>query len=202
MSLSQSPSPSAQGPTVCRLHAEGEGDCDSDSECADGLICAQNVGADYGWPASRDVCELPSGPGDCILDSKFGLGSIRVTEFLYTDRAYTITGGVPDWMLGRNLIQSPNDDRFSEVASGYIRFTNPVSWWVYVLFDSRSASIPAWLNGWELRSERITTSLATQPYLRMYRKMFDAGQCVDLGGNYGPGSSTETRSNYVVVYGK
>ena len=142
------------------------------------------------------------GPVECALDTKFELSTMAVGTYYYTDRNYIITGGIPDWMLGRMLIQPPNDDRFNEAASGYIHFTNPVSWWVYVLFDSRSASIPTWLNGWELRSERITTSLSTQPYLKMYRKMFDAGQCVDLGGNYGPGSSRETRSNYVVVYGK
>ena len=71
----------APGPDWCRdcgPCAEGEGDCDSDNECQNGLVCAQDVGANYGWPATRDVCELPSGPGDCILDSKFRLGSIRV----------------------------------------------------------------------------------------------------------------------------
>ncbi|MBC2711954.1 MAG: trypsin-like peptidase domain-containing protein [Desulfosarcina sp.] len=83
------------GPDWCRdcgPCAEGEGDCDGDNECEAGLICAQDVGANYGWPAGRDVCEQPGGPGDCILDSKFGLGSIRVTEFLYTDRTYNFTG--------------------------------------------------------------------------------------------------------------
>ena len=29
-----------------------------------------------------------------------------------------------------------------------------------------------------------------------------ADDCVNLGGNFGPGSSGENRSNYVVVYGK
>ena len=37
----------------------GEGDCDGDGECESGLICAQNVGADYGFPADYDVCEDP-----------------------------------------------------------------------------------------------------------------------------------------------
>ena len=188
----------------CGPCAEGEGDCDSDNECQNGLVCAQDVGANYGWPATRDVCELPSGPGDCILDSKFQTGTVRVGASLYTDRAYTITGGIPDWMVGRTLIQTPNDERNNNNASGYIRFTAPVSYWVYVLFDSRSASIPNWLSGWERYTKYpdIQTSLATQPGLKMYRKLFDAGQCVDLGGNYGPGASSETRSNYVVVYGQ
>jgi hypothetical protein len=105
-------------------------------------------------------------------------------------------------MAGRTLIQTPNDERNDSRASGYLRFTVPVSYWVYVLFDSRSSSVPNWLSGWELRSQyQMQTSLSTQPYLKFYRKWFDAGDCVDLGGNHGPGSSGETRSNYVVVYG-
>ena len=199
--------PFVTGPDACTTACpcdEGQGDCDGDNQCAPGLVCAQDVGANYGWPATRDVCELPGGPGDCILDSKFRLGSIRVGASLYTDRAYTITGGIPDWMVGRTLIQTPNDELNNNAASGYIRFTAPVSYWVYVLFDSRSASIPNWLSGWERYTKYpdIQTSLATQPGLKMYRKLFDAGQCVDLGGNYGPGASSETRSNYVVVYGQ
>jgi hypothetical protein len=50
------------GPDWCRDYgpcAEGQGDCDGDAECQSGLICAHDVGADYGWPASRDVCERP-----------------------------------------------------------------------------------------------------------------------------------------------
>lgn len=32
------------------------GDCDSDSECASGLTCVADVGADYGWSSTVDVC--------------------------------------------------------------------------------------------------------------------------------------------------
>ena len=35
----------------------GEGDCDSTSECENGLQCSWNVGADYGFPSKYDVCE-------------------------------------------------------------------------------------------------------------------------------------------------
>ena len=146
--------------------------------------------------------ELNGGPIDCRLDNKFEETAMSLGASYYTDRDYTITGGVPSWMIGRTLIQTPNEDRFNAAATGYIRFTNPVSWWVYVLFDSRSASVPTWLKGWELRGEKITTSLGSQPYMKVYRKMFDAGQCVNLGGNYGPGSTDETRSNLLVVYGQ
>jgi len=145
----------------------------------------------------------PPSSGGCTLDGNFQETTIQVRAQYYTDRDYTITGGMPDWMTGRTLIRTGNDDRFDSSASGYLTFTTPVDWWVYVLFDSRAADMPSWLNDWELRSDiRITTSLGTQPYLKVYRKQFTAGQCVDLGGNYGPGSSAENRSNYVVVYGQ
>ena len=142
--------------------------------------------------------------GSCSLDGKFDQVKMNVGTSYYNDRNYTITGNVPDWMVGRTLIQTPNDDRNNRSSSGYLTFTMPVSWWVYVLFDSRSASVPDWLNSWEryTKYDDIETSLSSQPSLKMYRKMFDAGDCVNLGGNYGPGSSSEYRSNYVVVYGK
>ena len=148
------------------------------------------------------AAEEQAGPIDCTLDPKFKTTTMQKNVYYYTDRDYRITGGFFDWMNGRTMIQTPNDERFDKSDSGYMRFTNPVDWWVYVLFDSRSASIPDWLKGWELRGEKITTSLSSQPYLKVYRKQFPAGQCVNLGGNYGPGSSGETRSNYAVVYGK
>ena len=48
------------GDNYCTLYgpcSEGLGDCDNDAECANGLICAQDVGANYGWPSNVDVCE-------------------------------------------------------------------------------------------------------------------------------------------------
>jgi hypothetical protein len=36
--------------------APGQGDCDSDAECADGLRCGKDLGAEYGFDAEVDVC--------------------------------------------------------------------------------------------------------------------------------------------------
>lgn len=44
----------------CRLCTEGLGDCDSDSECGPGLECRSNIGANYGFAATMDVCVLPT----------------------------------------------------------------------------------------------------------------------------------------------
>ncbi len=35
----------------------GEGDCDTNNDCAGSLTCAYNVGAKYGWDPDLDVCE-------------------------------------------------------------------------------------------------------------------------------------------------
>ena len=142
-------------------------------------------------------------PLACLLDSRFKQTDINTGKYYYADRSYTIVDGIPSWMVGKTLIQTLNDERNNNASNGYIRFTNPFSGWVYVLFDSRSASIPNWLQDWELKpDDQIETSLSSQPYLKVYQKMFDTGQCVDIGGNYGPGSSNEIRSNYIVVYGQ
>ena len=70
------------GPDACTNSCpcgEGEGDCDSDADCEDGLTCVQNVGARYGWPASRDVCEADCpafvpGPDACTNSCPCGEG--------------------------------------------------------------------------------------------------------------------------------
>ncbi|HLC62326.1 MAG TPA: hypothetical protein VJI52_04895, partial [Candidatus Nanoarchaeia archaeon] len=49
---------------------EGEGDCDNDFECRDGLICVQNVGADYGFSSGTDVCEDDGSDGGDTCNSQ------------------------------------------------------------------------------------------------------------------------------------
>ncbi len=39
---------------------DGEGDCDSDAECKPGLVCARDVGANYGAYFTVDICQKPS----------------------------------------------------------------------------------------------------------------------------------------------
>ncbi len=40
----------------CGPCAAGQGDCDDDSQCATGLTCANNAGADFGFSPNVDVC--------------------------------------------------------------------------------------------------------------------------------------------------
>lgn len=45
---------------TCAACTHGQGDCDSDAQCAPGLHCMADVGASHGLPASYDVCEIPA----------------------------------------------------------------------------------------------------------------------------------------------
>lgn len=44
------------------LCTTGQGDCDSDSECASGLVCGSDNGPQFALPAKYDVCV----PGSCV----------------------------------------------------------------------------------------------------------------------------------------
>lgn len=43
----------------------GEGDCDSNAECAPGLVCAKDAGGRYGWDPEIDVCECAPDSETC-----------------------------------------------------------------------------------------------------------------------------------------
>ena len=49
------PDPSFCNDPACPC-SEGEGDCDGDSQCGEGLLCANDIGWHYGLPATWDVC--------------------------------------------------------------------------------------------------------------------------------------------------
>ncbi len=44
---------------ACGPCDRGQGDCDSNDECKEGLVCARDAGEKYGFPTTTDVCELP-----------------------------------------------------------------------------------------------------------------------------------------------
>lgn len=48
----------------CGPCTEGQGDCDADVDCAEGLVCAYNSGEQYGLPPTLDVCESRQYPLD------------------------------------------------------------------------------------------------------------------------------------------
>ena len=61
---------------VSRVCGEGEGDCDP-GQCGTGLVCVNDVGANYGLPDYYDVCEAAGGahpdPDYCV-NNTCGIG--------------------------------------------------------------------------------------------------------------------------------
>ncbi len=88
--------------TLCGPCGFGEGDCDDDLQCQDGLFCLDDVGADYGFdetidvcghqanrfcplpPGHRDYCEVCGpcdlGEGNCKADSECSALSLECVE--------------------------------------------------------------------------------------------------------------------------
>jgi hypothetical protein len=152
--------------------------------------------ADVWFFALVDILPVPDG---CYLYPRFEETTLTEGMAYYTDRTYTLTS-VPSKFFGLDMIKTPNDDRFRENGNRYLTFEMPSDGTVYVGIDGRASTVPDWLNGFTYTGDRIYTSLSPQPYLEVYSKTYTAGECVDLGGNFGPGSSSENRSNYILFF--
>ena len=63
-------------PDLCQDYgpcSAGQGDCDP-GQCARGLVCVNDVGAQYGLPAHYDVCEVGPDPDFCQKDGPCSVG--------------------------------------------------------------------------------------------------------------------------------
>lgn len=104
---------------------DGEGDCDSDSECQEGMRCLNDAGLDYGYsdpeidvcvsgcPAAgvgggnfcTEECPCAHGEGDCDNDSQCEAGMVCMfdvgIEFGYGDREIDVcVSGCPSFGVG------------------------------------------------------------------------------------------------------
>ncbi|HEU0022380.1 MAG TPA: VCBS repeat-containing protein [Dehalococcoidia bacterium] len=104
------------------------------------------------------------------------LGSGKLT---YNDRGYTFTS-VPSRLDGPEFIRTANEDK-TATGPDFLTFSLTADATVYVLFDDRVVTLPAWLNDgtWSLTGETVGTTDATR---RVYQKQFSAG-IAQLGGN-------------------
>jgi chitodextrinase len=114
--------------------------------------------------------------------SSYVWGALDVGGKVYIDRSYTYTD-VSAAYLGLKALQTANDDKVS-TGSAFLSFTvdQPVT--VYVAYDRRPSSLPAWLQGWQATGDGLLTTDVPHD---LYMKDFAAG-VVTLGGNGGAGS--------------
>jgi hypothetical protein len=92
--------------------AEADGDCDSDAQCAPGLVCATDQGAGYGMASTTDVCLTPACEGRelgsatyCSSECRCGLGGGNCSAHIDC-----IEGYVCEADYGRMFGQAPDAD--------------------------------------------------------------------------------------------
>jgi hypothetical protein len=126
----------------------------------------------------------------------YSLGTANIGALVYIDRSYTITN-VSQTLGGGILIRTANDDK-NVTAANYLSFTVSQSATVYVCYDSRIGTLPAWLSdgAWTAINQTFSDSSGTPRHI--YSRSVSAGS-VTLGGNLAPPAVSTPCSNYVVV---
>jgi fibronectin type 3 domain-containing protein len=93
----------------------GEGDCDT-GQCQSGLVCAQNVGAKYGFEATVDVCESPE-PSDITAPTVAITAPTGGSTYTASSAPVELSGTASD-NIGVDQVSWINDRGGSGTASG------------------------------------------------------------------------------------
>ncbi|MEO6329084.1 MAG: InlB B-repeat-containing protein, partial [Ginsengibacter sp.] len=107
------------------------------------------------------------------------LGALVVGTTLYTDRTYQATS-VPAFLNNASFIKTPNDDKTS-TASSLLSFDLTQNATLYIAYDPRGTTLPAWLNGWQKVASQVGINDPAISYMNLYSKDFIASH-ITLGG--------------------
>jgi hypothetical protein len=100
------------------LCASGQGDCDTSSECATGLVCGVDNGPVFGLPLGYDVCVEPHCTNG-VLDAGDGETSIDEGGACGTRGSCNGTPGATDFCFGCKCVSGEGDcDSNAECANG------------------------------------------------------------------------------------
>ncbi|MBF9253687.1 hypothetical protein I2I11_10320 [Pontibacter sp. 172403-2] len=120
---------------------------------------------------------------------------VAAGKLMYTDRTYKITS-VPASLAGASLIQTANNDKWN-TSTSLLSFRLAQKATVYIAYDPRGTTLPAWLSGWQKLSDRLGVDDSKISSMDLYSKSFEAGE-VTLGGNKAsPAAGAE--NNYLVL---
>lgn len=170
---------------------EGQGDCDSDTDCASGYMCGIGAGPDYGLGSDVDVCvPVPSTPGsinwgDCENPSEKSFCEIDLSSGQVTctgDNPTTLTSTSQGWVYQLDMT---NWNTVAMVAD----LSEPIDWTIN-LGNSRTN------NGWG--GDGSTTSNDSEMQLRHKRMevfqsdMGGSGQVLDFPNALEPVDTTVT----------
>ena len=114
----------------------------------------------------------------------------------YIDRDFTITN-IPDDLEGLIWMKTANDDQYNATSS-LLEFRLDKATRVYVAYDHRATSVPAWLSSQFAKSSyTIHVSDKSSP-LEVWFKDYNPGT-YELGGNWANGDNG-AKSNYVLLF--
>jgi hypothetical protein len=129
---------------------------------------------------------------------KYQVAPMHVGQRYYIDRAYTV-GGLPDFLTGVQVIQTANDDKNAPATDEtFLCFELSTPATVYVLFDSRATTFPAWLTAGFSNTHvaAVESTDSNMGKFTIFYEDFPNGK-VCMGGNSAPGAA----SNYIVMAG-
>lgn len=112
--------------------------------------------------------------------SSYVAAQVGIGDPYYIDRDYTVSS-MPDSAGEYLWIRTANDDKIDR-DEDFLSFSTTLKSDIYVAYDSKIASLPKWLVGWEQDGGSIVDSRGA--HFDLYKKTFEAGD-VSLGGNCG-----------------
>ncbi|WP_221392227.1 T9SS type A sorting domain-containing protein [Dyadobacter sp. NIV53] len=114
---------------------------------------------------------------------------------VYVDRNFTITS-LPSFLKKASFIQTGNNTK-NDIRASYLSFKLSEKSYIYVLYDPRATTLPAWLQGWQKLNDKVYTTDSGTSYLNVYAKEYPAGN-ITVGGNLAaPAAGALT--NYIVA---
>ncbi|HYG75239.1 MAG TPA: glycoside hydrolase family 44 protein [Planctomycetota bacterium] len=125
----------------------------------------------------------------------YSLGKAQIGALQYTDRSYTISA-LSGTLNGGVLVRQANNDK-NVTAATHVTLTISDAATVYVCYDKRVKTLPAWMSGWTLTSLSLSTTDKSSSPMKVYSKAFAAGKVV-LGGNAQPPASG-AQTNYIPI---
>ncbi len=135
-----------------------------------------------------------------LSSRSYEVAKLKVGEKSYSDQLYTITS-VPDYLKGASFIQAAAEDKQDTSRTFLTMFLKrPVV--VYVAYDPRATSLPAWLSDWKKTGDIIETNDPANSYLNVYSKLIEFSyiypEPFQLGGNLAK-PAAGAQANYLVA---
>lgn len=130
----------------------------------------------------------------------YTVAKLKVGEKSYADQLFKITS-VPEYLQGASFIQTSAEDR-RDTSNTFLTMFLKKHVILYVAYDPKATSLPAWLNGWKKTGDIIETNDPANSYLNVYSKLIEEPfiypDPYQLGGNMAiPAAGAQ--SNYLIA---